>query len=258
VNAKLVLPLALAAAGCATTHALPHPPRMPAARAGCTIGVAPLPDEQGVDHALDLRDYLREHGPCKTVRAVTSQDDDTVDVVVAGKVTAQLNPGGTPGSTAAAGVLGAGLGALIGGAVGLTIVAKDPTPDANGFVSPSERNSQTMMRGLGKALIGAGAGVAAAGLAGLIVEGTVTRPISLSGRVDVDVTLLRKGAVAGQLHEHDEVTARGKHPSGRPEGRDLPAATGPLYREIMARVYEHIAARVADALDGERPSPGPP
>jgi hypothetical protein len=254
-----VLVLALGAAGCSTTHALPHPPRLPAPAGACSIGVASLMDEAGVDHALDLRDYLRAHGPCRRVVAVLRPDDDGVDVVVTGKVAAQLTPMASPpvfafGSQA----LGVGLGLAIAGAVLFGVAAANaPAADAKGFVNPGSRAQQKMLEQLGVVGLAVGGGVSGAGISLLIADNQAIREVSLDGRVDVEVSVLRQGHPVAELREHDEVTARGRHPPHRPEPRGLPAASGPLYREVMARVFEHIAARVADVLQAGDPAPVP-
>ena len=140
----------LFAGGCATSHALPHPSQVPPAPAGCAIGVGPLMDNEGVDLALDLRDYLRAHGPCRTVVAVTSTDDENVDLVVSGRATAHLTPGGTPVSAVGARVLGVGLGVAIVGAIVYGVAAStNPTTDANGFVDPTSRKLQQQLKGIG-------------------------------------------------------------------------------------------------------------
>ena len=72
--------------------------------------------------------------------------------------------------------------------------------------------------------------------------------MTLDGRVEVDVTLTAKGRPPTQFQLQDLVTVRAKFPPDRPETRDSPAAKGPLYREVMANVFEHIAVRIGETL----------
>jgi hypothetical protein len=233
---------------------LPHAARLPSPVAACSIGVASLMDEAGVDHALDLRDYLRAHGPCRKVKTVVSPEDDSVDLVITGKVNAQLTPDSLPPVMALASrTLGVGLGLAIAGAVLYSVaVISPPTPDSKGFVDPGSRATQKWMMGAGVVGLSVGGALSGGSIALMIADEQVIREVSLDGRIDVEVTLLRHGRPVDELREHDEVTARGKHPKGRPEPRGLPGASGPLYREVMARVFEHIAARAGDAIQAPR------
>ena len=250
--------LGLGVAACSTTHSLPDPARLPSPQGACSIGVASLMDQDGVDLALDLRDYLRVHGPCRRVTAVVSPEDDGVDVVITGKVTAQLKPGAPPGLILGAGTLGAGLGLALSGAILYGVPALlPPKPDSKGFVDPSSRATQKTMEGLGVVGLGVGGGLSVAGLALMIIDGQLIREVSLDGSIDVEVRLLRQGRPVAELHEHDDVTARGSHPGDQPESRSLPAASGPLYREVMAHVFEHIAERAADEIQAGDHGQGP-
>jgi hypothetical protein len=249
------LALSLAAAGCASTHTLLPPARLPSPQGACSLGVGSLLDEAGVDHALDLRDYLRAHGPCRRVTAVTSPDDEGVDVVITGKVLAQLTPAAIPpvfqlGTQG----LGAGLGLAIAGAVAYGVAALvPPTVNGNGFVDPSSRAQQKTLEKLGVIGLGIGGVLTGGSIALMVGDAQGIREITLDARIDVEVSLLRRGQPVAELREHDEVSARGKHPANRPEPRSAPAAAGPLYREVMARVFEHIAARAADVIQGGEP-----
>ena len=248
---RAVFALALSTTACSTTHSLQEASHLPSRQGACSIGVASLIDPAtGVDHALDLRDYLRTHGPCRRVTAVLSPDDDGVDMVITGKVTAQLSPQvAPPGMMLGAGLAGAGIGVALAGVACYTANAiGPPKPDSNGFISPSARASQKSLNGLGALGLAVGGGLTVAGISLMVIDAEAIREVSLDGRVDVEVSMLRKGRPVAELHEHDDVTARGSAADGQPESRSMPAASGPLYREVMARVFEHIAARVTDEI----------
>ncbi len=152
--------------------------------------------------------------------------------------------------------LGIGLGLAIAGAVAYGVAAANaPAADSKGFVDPDSRTQQRLLQSLGVVGLAVGGGITGASIGLLVADAQAIREVTLEGRVDVAVTLLRKGRSLAEVREHDEVTARGRHPSNRPEPRGLPAAAGPLYREVMARVFEHIAARTADALQAGDPPP---
>jgi hypothetical protein len=252
---RAAIVLALVAAGCSSTHALPHPPRMPSPLGACSIGVASFMDEAGVDHALDLRDYLRAHGPCRRVTAVLGPDDDGADLVITGKVTAWLTPEPAPPLFFLGGrALAAGIGLAVAGAVLYSVaVLSPPAADSKGFVDPGSRATQKELIKAGVAGLSIGGVISGGSVALMVADAQSIREVSLDGRVDVEVTLLHQGRPVDELREHDEVTARGKHPASRPEPRTLPAASGPLYREVMARVFEHVAARAGDAIQALPP-----
>jgi hypothetical protein len=253
----LALVAAVGALGCATTHELGHPARMPSGLGPCSIGVGALMDEAGVDHALDLRDYLRAHGPCRRVVAVMSPEDDSVDLAISGKLSALVTPSAaSPVSQVSSRVLGVGLGLAVAGAVlyGVAILAP-PAPDSMGFVNPDSRATQKGMETAGIAGLAVGGALSAVLIGLMVADSQAIRQVSLDGRVDVELTLIQKGRPVAELHEHDVVTARGKHPPRRPEPLSLPGASGPLYREVMARVFEHVAARAADAIQSADQAP---
>ncbi len=248
---------ALGTTGCATTHELAHPLRMPSGQGPCSIGVSALMDEAGVDHALDLRDYLRAHGPCRRVVAVMSPEDDSVDLAITGTLHAHVTPDDVPPVfQASSRLLGVGLGLAIVGAVLYGVaVAAPPTPDSMGFVNPGSRATQKGMETAGVAGLAVGGVISAGVISLMIADAQAIREVSLDGRVEVELTLIQKGRPVGEVHERDVVTAVGKHPASRPESRSLPGSAGPLYRELMARVFEHIAARAADAIQSAEQAP---
>jgi len=256
---RTALILALGVMGCATTHQLAHPLRMPSGQGPCSIGVGALMDEAGVDHALDLRDYLRTHGPCRRVVVVMGGEDEGVDLAISGKVSARITPSAVPPVfQAGSQVLGGGLGLAIAGAVGYGVAAlMPPTPDSMGFVNPDSRATQRALESAGIVGMAVGGALSAAAIALLITDDKAIREVSLDGQVDVELTLIRRGRPVAELREHDVVTARGRHPPKRPEPRSLPSAAGPLYREVMVRVFEHVAARAADVIQSGDQAPAP-
>jgi hypothetical protein len=240
------------APACATSHELDAPARMPVSQANCRIGVARFADENGVDHALDLRDFLREHGPCASVFAVSSTTAD-LDVVVSGTVQAKLTPEDTPaGVMVGAVAAGAGLGAALVGVVFVS-VGSEPSPDAAGFVDPGKLSTYHTFNDLGTVLLLGGAGMAMAAVIEGVVDKRAIRDIKLHAEIDADVVFSRDGHAIDHLKLHDDVAARGRHPGGRPEERGDFAAHGPLYRDAMTRVFEYVAARVGD-LQAGRPT----
>jgi hypothetical protein len=238
--------------GCSTTHTLaPAPTASGTTAQRCSIGVASLRDEDGIDHALDLRDRLRSRGPCRTVVAVAATDAEGVDVVVGGKVDARVEPDLVrPAATAATVGLGIGAAAVAAGGV-LLLTASTPQPDAQGFVSPSDRRSHDLSTGLGTGLLVGGAALAGLSFGGFVVESTAVREIALKARIDADVTMWRGGREVDKVSLHDDVVVRARHPHGRVEDRNTPAAHGPLYRIAMEHVLDHIASRVADVVEQE-------
>lgn len=242
---------ALACTACSTTHTLHVSANTsspaPQQRSGCSIGVGSFTDEEGVDHALDLRDHLRRRGPCARVIVVSSEHAD-VDVVVTGRVRATLTPDLQPAGVTVSNLgLGFGLGSVIVGSV-LLGVAKEPRRDTMGFVNPSDRASYNTMRDAGTGLLVGGIVLATLAAGGLVIDSTVTREMKLDARVDAEVKLSRDGRAFDEMKLHDHVVVRGRHPRGRPEGRDSYAAFGPLVRETMEHIFEHIAARLGEAV----------
>ncbi len=247
---------ALALGGCSTQHRLPRAYSSATPTGACTIGVHRFVDNLGVDHALDLRDHLRAHGPCRNVIIASGTDDERADVIVSGTVRSPATPDPEPGGMKAGStVLGLGLGALIAGVV-IKAVVSEPKADSRGLVSPDERRTYDTLQDLGTGLLVGGGITGTVGAGTMVLDGVVVRDMVLDATVDAEVQVWRGGVSVGTWSLLDKVKVRGRQASGRSESRTSFAAHGPLYREVLARVYDHVAARVTDLVAGRDPRPG--
>lgn len=247
---------AIALGGCSTQHRLPRTYASATPSAACTVGVYRFVDNLGFDHALDLRDHLRAHGPCRKVIIASGVDDERADVIVSGTVRSPATPDAEPGGMKAGStVLALGLGALIGGIV-VKSVSSEPEPDSRGLVNPGERSRYDTLDALGTGLLVGGGITGSLGAGTMVLDSVVVRDMVLDANVDAEVQVWRGGTSVATWPLLDKVKVRARQASGRPESRSSFAAHGPLYREVLTRVYEHVAARVADVVAARGPAPG--
>jgi hypothetical protein len=239
--------LAIAATACSSSHTIAVPTSLPEPKSVCTIGVGRFVDDTGLDLGVDLRDYLRAHGPCRTVVLVSSDDDDRPDVIVRGSARAQMTRDIVPaGMWVGSAGTGAGLGLLL--VAGIFVGVAGATNCSN-TTNPGEcRSTNDTLKSMGGVSAYVGAGLAAVGVTTMVLDYASFREMKLTGTVEADVDIERDGGSIARWTSKDEVVSRGSHPSGRPESRDSLEAAGPLYPEFFAGIFGDIASRLDDTV----------
>lgn len=225
------------ACGCGTTHTLHVTSVGYFQPKQCTIGVKRFMDESGVDLSFALRDYLRQHGPCRHVILVAGDNDSRADVVVSGSAHADLTRGSGTSATGYVGQYAFALPGAVALGVGLPLWG----------IGIGDGNAK--QASVGGTLTLSGAAAVGVGVALELVDSSVEREMKLTGTVDAEIDIEASGASLANWSDHDEVVSRGRQPAGRPESRDSVEAAGTLYPEFYRRIFADISNRLGDALD---------
>jgi hypothetical protein len=249
---RFVLIVGLAAA-CGTTHTLevsePTVATSAEGRRDCTVGVGNFVDEAGVEFSAQLRDYLRDHGPCRNALLVYDDNDERADFVVSGHARVHMRAHSMR-LDAAMGLYGGALVALLAGAL---MAGVAPSYDVcNHYNNAADcRSSSDASVAAGKAFAIVGGILTVAGTIDLIAD----RRMTLSGTIEADVAVRAGAETLANWTLKDEVKVRGSHPWGRPERRTSNEAFGILYPEFYERVFAHIAGRLDDIAAKRAMSP---
>ena len=248
-QAKWAAAAAMLSLGCSHTsqHSLEAPAQWSASetRRPCSVGVARVVDEQGVNFALDLRDFLRESGPCRDVRVVSDPTSDQAEYVVSGHFRGKLEPTFTPERLTGTGAATAGAVGLVIGTELIFIPRLFPNPTASA-ASNSKTNSEFGKVGItidvvsGVVLLG--------GLVALLHNRGVHQIDAPALEADIEIT--RGSDTAARLVLRDTVEARAA-PLQRTKPHNLVDYYAAIQREVVRRVFEHVAAKL-DELSSER------
>ena len=248
----LALAVAAAALGCqhTTEHSLPSLSGALVQRA-CSIGVARVSDAEGINFAIDLRDYLRAHGPCTDVRVVGDAETDQADLVVSARLGGSRTLGSTPEMRRA--TLAFIAGGLTGGlAVTFFIVSAVLTPNPPYSTAADIHSAQQTINAVG-AVVGAIAlATLGAGVYAVVDNGGAVEMRGEPLQADVEIT--RGGDTVARLDLRDTVAARANSPSRTPvhaRGDEY----APLQRDLLDRVFEHIAAKLDELVSTTPPRP---
>lgn len=237
-GALLLLAPSLLVFGCAhsTYHELASPPSLPSPDRACTVGIARFADDAGVDFAPELRDYLGQHGPCRTVLMVTDPGDDRADAVVSGSVKygsddmgTVLRPGDTPQGAAWPLVFGESFVAI--------------TPGAALTIGGAASNDSTVTA-IGAGILGVGLFVASIGIFDAVDNGG-RRELAAKLTADVDIT--RKQGGVDHVTFNDDLAVRMKPTQQVPTG-DPSLRVASFQPALLERVFEHVASRLGDDL----------
>ena len=232
--------------GCATSHTLEPPASLPQPGAACTIGVARFGDDTGLDFGVDLRDYLRAHGPCRSVILVSGDEGDAADFVVSGSARAKLTRDPIPaGESMGAIFTGIGGGLLLAGGI-FAAVGKEPDPKEPNY--SDLKSSYDAMSTVKNVALVSGAVFAGAGILSLIIDSSSVREMKMIGTIEADLEIRRAGSSVARWTVKDEVVSRGQHPAGRPESRESVEAGGLLYPEFFGRIFENVATKLDEVV----------
>ena len=230
-----------------TGHVLSVDAPAPAAGA-CTIGVAHFTDDTGLDLGVDLRSYLRDHGPCRDVLLVSDANDPRADVVVSGDartkmmrepITAEANWGAI--------LTGVGLGSALGGGIMAAIATGSDCSGDTADPAGCQSTNDTMSK-IGVTMAEVGLAAAVVGVSMFVIDSAATRKMKVFGTIEADVDVERDGSSLSRWTAKDSVVSRGRHPHGRPEGRDTVEATGPLYPEFYTGIFGDIATKLDELV----------
>src|SRR5262249_45796110 len=151
-------------------------------------------DDTGLDFAPDLRDYLRDHGPCRDVMLVFADDHGNADLVVSGTARAKLNREQLTREVRGGMIwTGIGLGTMIDGLV-FSNVGEEPT-----------------LHDIGNDMLIAGAVLTALGI-GLFIADHSRQSVVVTGKIDADLVIERRDGSVDRWTISDEVVAKRSHP----------------------------------------------
>jgi hypothetical protein len=220
----------------------------------CSVGVGRIVDDEGVDFALDLRDYLRVRGPCRDVRLVVDAASDQTDLVVSGRLGGGRVLGPTPEHSAGVALIIAGGvgGGVTAGAFLLVGVLGQPNATQSAGQQQSDQKTFDTLTTVGLVAGAVGLAVVATGVVLLVDNGGAKE--MKADPLDAELEITRGGDTVARLELRDTAMARGASVERTPthaRGDEF----APLSRVVPERVFEHVAAKL-DELASTAPRTG--